>query len=162
MKNNSCLIQWIFHFEILTWFILMQEFTSSDDDENHQTMGFKDFTLRQHYRFNRFSQSAGRNVSHVCWFVLLFLGFLTTQPIVSSWLMAPNGTKQLLLSDDKERRNSSSSRILDLFPPLIMWGNINSWWIHRLPSWPQQGAHVTHRLFTHSARQDSQAHSKSA
>lgn len=40
--------------------------------------------------------------------------------------------------------------------------NTNSWRIHILPSLPQQGAHVTYRLFTHLAGQDSQAHSKSA
>lgn len=31
--------------------------TSSDDTENQQKMGFKDFTLREHHRLNRFSQS---------------------------------------------------------------------------------------------------------
>lgn len=64
-----------------------------------------------------------------------------------------------LLSENKGKRSSSSSscRIPGLFPTLIMCGNINSWWIHSLPSWPQQGTHVTYRLLTQSARQDSPA-----
>lgn len=58
--------------------------------------------------------------------------------------------------------SNSSNRIPALFLTLSMCVNINSWWIQSLPSCPHQGAHATHRLFTQSAGQDSQAHSNSA
>lgn len=138
--------------------LLMQEkalpFTSTDDIENHQKRSFKDFTLQQHYRFNRFSQSAGSEWSVMCVclcaFVSLLFLMLTTQPM-SSWLAVQYETERnnhqqssaFWQQRKQQQQPQRLYRIPPLFLTLLMCANMNSWWIHSLPSWPQQGAHVT-------------------
>lgn len=156
--------------EVLTWFLPKKEFKGKPQLHINQWYGestaFKDFTLQQQCRFNRFSQSASSGWRVMCVLVLLRVYICASTNYSgrdrSPWLRAQNQRSADFLEEKGELSESCGCGATAPALTPIMSGNTNSWWIRSLPSWPQQRAHVTYRLFTQAARQDSQARGKSA
>lgn len=112
-----------------------------------ESAAFKDFTLQQQCRFNRFSQSASPGWSVMFVLVFIFVPLLTNLSVRSSWLRALNEQSAVFLEQREEQRAAAVA------PRLRSWHQ--SWaetQIHgesaAFPLGPNR-EHMSHTGFSH-------------